>query len=132
MLKVNRSDVKSGCIEEEAFENIKRSLVELGYQCVLKSSRRDKILRNLYSEASDVISPLNCDLIVKFNGVVHRIKPKQEIMLPEDVVFDLCGIGADTCFWVYGYELAATLPATRVLRREGLLTYEDWQFYHMG
>jgi len=113
---------------EQHKQELQASFRERGYAFHHQIDAPGRIWRNLYAEAEEIFVALTSGISIGINGRIFNLEPFKEFCIPAGQSFDIIGRCPDECQWMHAYDLAEIGVRSRLMRKSGLLTVDDYNF----
>ncbi|KZL17330.1 hypothetical protein PsAD2_03199 [Pseudovibrio axinellae] len=113
---------------EQQIQELQASFRERGYAYHHQIDTPGRIWRNLFAESEEVFVALTSGMFLSMNGQIIKLVPYEEYYIPAGQCFDIIGRCPDKCQWIHAYDLAEVSVGSRLVRKFGLLSYDDYNF----
>ncbi|SDR28143.1 hypothetical protein [Pseudovibrio sp. Tun.PSC04-5.I4] len=113
---------------EEQKQELQASFRERGYAFHHQIDKPGRMWRNLYAESEEIFVALTEGISLGIKDQFFNLAPFEEFLIQAGQRFDIIGRCPDECQWIHAYELAEIGIQSRLMRKSGLLTFEDYSF----
>ena len=113
---------------EQQKQELQASFRERGYAFHHQIDTPGRIWRNLFAEAEEIFVALTSGMSIGINGQFINLEPFEEFFIAAGQHFDIVGRCPDQCQWMHAYDLAEVDVRSRLMRKSGLLSVDDYNF----
>ncbi|KZK77484.1 hypothetical protein PsW64_04665 [Pseudovibrio sp. W64] len=113
---------------EQQKQELQASFRERGYAFHHQIDTPGRIWRNLFAEAEEIFVALTSGMSIGINGQFINLEPFEEFYIPAGKNYDIVGRCPDECQWMHAYDLAEVDVRSRLVRKSGLLSVDDYNF----
>lgn len=115
---------------DQQLQELKTSFRERGYAFHHQTDTHGRIWRNLFAESEEIFVALTHGISLGIRGNFVNLIPFEEFTIAAGQHFDILGNCPDECQWIHAYELAEISIQSRLMRKSGLLSADDYTFLH--
>ncbi len=104
------------------------SFNERGYACHHQIDEHGRIWRNLFTETDEILVALTTGLLIGVGDELIPLNPFEEYVISALKHYDIIGKCPGECQWIHAYEVAEVGIHSRLMRKSGVLSFEDYSF----
>ena len=113
---------------ENKQEELQKSFHERSYVFHHQIDNPGRIWRNLYAESEEILVALTPHISISLNNQLLQLNPFEEFNIPKGHCFDIIGRCPVQCEWIYAYDPAEVSLQSRIQRKSGPLSRDDYEF----